>query len=236
MVYIQSNNEKTLPHHFDCACGLWGALDNAMEYRFVTYDEVASGKFDLLIRNHLFIGSVEFMREVFHRIGKDDVRVPRNNDSEFEVITLGEAKEIAKNGKKIFIKPFEIKLFTGFVLDQSIYSCLNGIPDDTKVMCYEPYPTNILSEWRYYISNGEAVDCHCYGGDFNSYPDFVPVAEAIYRNTDFPSAYTIDVAVFREGKTIIVEYNDMWAIGNYGIPNDMYVRLLKQRYFEIVKG
>ena len=30
--------------------------------------------------------------------------------------------------------------------------------------------------------------------------------------------------------------NDMWAIGNYGIPNDIYLRALKDRYFQIVAG
>lgn len=28
MVYIQSDFDRKLPHHFDAACGLYGALDN----------------------------------------------------------------------------------------------------------------------------------------------------------------------------------------------------------------
>jgi len=28
----------------------------------------------------------------------------------------------------------------------------------------------------------------------------------------------------------------MWAIGNYGIPNDLYVRILKERYFDIMRN
>jgi hypothetical protein len=28
----------------------------------------------------------------------------------------------------------------------------------------------------------------------------------------------------------------MWAIGNYGIPNDLYLRLLRDRYFEIIRS
>ena len=34
----------------------------------------------------------------------------------------------------------------------------------------------------------------------------------------------------------VVEFNDMWAIGNYGISNDLYVRMLKERYFDIIKN
>ena len=35
-------------------------------------------------------------------------------------------------------------------------------------------------------------------------------------------------------KLLGVESNDMWAIGNYGRPNDIYIRLLRDRYFEII--
>jgi hypothetical protein len=34
----------------------------------------------------------------------------------------------------------------------------------------------------------------------------------------------------------VVEFNDMWAIGNYGVPNDLYVKALRDRYFEIING
>ena len=143
MVYIQSNKEKTLPHHFDCACALYGAIDSAMDYKLVTFEEVESGKFDLLIKNNLFVGSVEFMREVFKRIGKNDVRLPMNSDRPHEVITLQEAHNRVGKGEKLFIKPVEIKLFTGLVLDGMQYSCLKGLPDDTKVMAYEPFKHKI---------------------------------------------------------------------------------------------
>lgn len=31
----------------------------------------------------------------------------------------------------------------------------------------------------------------------------------------------------------MVEFNDMWAIGNYGMANDLYFALLKDRWTEI---
>lgn len=96
MVYIQSNPERTLPHHFDVACAMFGAIENAKDYRLTSFEEIESGKFDSLIKQRLFCGSVEFMREVFKRIGLNDVRLPRNSNRTSEVITLGEAKERAK--------------------------------------------------------------------------------------------------------------------------------------------
>ena len=56
----------------------------------------------------------------------------------------------------------------------------------------------------------------------------------------FPSTFTIDMAIYKKHPKIrlktVVEFNDMWAIGNYGISNDLYVRMLKERYFDIIKN
>lgn len=243
MIYIQSNTERTLPHHFDCACALYGAEDSAMDYRLTSFEEVTSGKFDNTIKNNLFVGSVEFMREVFKRVDIHDVRVPKNSNRNHEVLTLKEAHEFVSGGTKLFIKPVEIKLFTGLILDGCKYSCLENLPDDTKVMAYAPFVNEIISESRVYVHNHKVVDVRNYSGNVFIYPDktFCNDIARLNRNT-FPKSYTMDVAVMEDTDVFgesyyyeIVEYNDMWAIGNYGIPNDIYIRMLKDRYFEIVK-
>lgn len=40
-----------------------------------------------------------------------------NSNRESELITLGEAHERVSKGETLFIKPTELKLFTGLVLD-----------------------------------------------------------------------------------------------------------------------
>lgn len=235
MIYIQSNSDKTRPHHFDVACAMFGAIETGQDYRLTTFEEVQSGKFNLLIKNKLFVGSVEFMKEVFSKVGKEDVRVPQNSNREHKVMTLGEAKQLVKTGKNIFIKPFDIKLFTGFVLDQMIYTSISGIPDETMVMAYDVFESPIKSEWRCYIHNKKVVDIRNYSGDLFTIPNESYLESVIKSNVDFPIAYTIDIGVLENGKNEVIEYNDMWAIGNYGMPNDTYLRLLKDRYFEIVR-
>lgn len=69
MIYIQSDTERKLPYHFDSACALYGAMDSALSYRLTSMEEVKSGKFDNLIKTNLFVGSTDFMREVFSRVG-----------------------------------------------------------------------------------------------------------------------------------------------------------------------
>lgn len=236
MIYIQSDNERKLPHHFDCACGLYGALNHGEDIRLTTFDEVQSGKFNNLIRSNLFIGSVEFMKEVFSKIGKDDVRVPENSNREYKAMSLGGAKDIAKSGKNIFIKPFDIKLFTGFVLDQMTNYSIKGVPDSTQVMVYDVFPSPIKSEWRCYIGRDRVVDIRNYSGDMFTTPDREYLESVINSNKNkFPIAYTIDIGILENGQNVVIEYNDMWAIGNYGIDNYEYFSLLKSRYFEIVR-
>lgn len=241
MVYIQSDIDRKLPHHFDCACGLYGALDHGLETRLTSFEEVQSGKFDNLIRDNVFIGSVEFMKEVFSRVGKADIRVPENSNRQHLNMTLGEAKMLAKS-KSIFIKPFDIKLFTGFVLDQMVYSSITDISDDTLVMVYDVFPSPIKSEWRCYIGRNRVVDIRNYSGDMFTTPSKEYLESVIESNKNFPISYTIDIGVLENGnyhskelENVVIEYNDMWAIGNYGIDNYDYFSLLKSRYFEIVK-
>jgi hypothetical protein len=231
MIYIQSNKIKTEPHHFDCACALFGAIENSMEYRLTSFEEVSSGKFDNLIKNNLFVGSVEFMREVFNRIGLSNVRVPKNSNRESKIMILKEALKL----KNVFIKPIEIKLFSGLILDGMISSCLTNIDENTEVLVYDVIE-NIVSEWRIYVSNNQIVDSRNYSGDFMLGPDYNYVKEVILNNKNFPCSYTIDIGILKNSENVVIEYNDMWAIGNYGVPNHIYLRLLKNRYFEIVRN
>jgi len=236
MIYIQSNIERTLPHHFDVASAMFGAIETGQNYRLTSFEEVQSGKFDLLIKNNLFVGSVEFMKEVFSRIGKENIRVPKNSNREHKVMTLGEAKEISKS-KSIFIKPFDIKLFTGFILDQMINNSISDISDDTLIMVYDVFSSPIKSEFRCYVHRNNVVDIRNYSGDLFCLPneEYLNSVIDLNKTFDFPISYTIDIGVLENDENVVIEYNDMWAIGNYGMPNDLYLRLLRDRYFEIVR-
>ena len=237
MIYIQSDSDRTRPHHFDCATAMYGAIETGQDYRLTTYAEIASGKFDTLLRTNMAAGSVEFMKLIFDRFGLGHVGVPFNSNRTHQTNTLGEIKELAKLGHKYFIKPFDIKLFTGFVIDQMQHTSIQDIPDDTPVMVYKPFKYPIESEWRCYIMNHRVEFIGNYSGDFLVSVNGPYLQNIINENrSGFPSAYTIDIGVLSNGENVVVEYNDMWAIGNYGVPNDIYLRMLKTRYFEIIRS
>jgi hypothetical protein len=233
MVYIQSDKERKLPSHFDAACALYGALEQNQDIRLTSFEEVESGKFDTLIRSHLFVGSVDFMTEVFKRAGKIIGSMQPYQSSVSKLLL--EAKSEIASGKKLFIKPVQNKLFTGMVFDLMTLSTLDKYPNDTRVLVSLPFESKIIAECRCYVRFNKIVDVRNYSGDFTVIPDIKWTENIVKNLIDFPSAYTIDVCLLENGQTEVVEFNDMWAIGNYGIDNSDYYKLLRERYFEIMR-
>lgn len=50
---------------------------------------------------------------------------------------------------------------------------------------------------------------------------------------DSPSAYSIDIGLTAENETIIVEVNDGYSLGSYGLDPLLYAKLLSARWAEL---
>ena len=234
MIYIQKRDNEGIPHHFDCACAMYGAIDLGLDYILVSFEEVKNGKFDSLIKNNLFVGSVEFMTEVFNRVGIEQPRLPINNLRPYEEMKLRDFKY----QYPVFIKPKSIKAFTGFVVDDYSKSMLNTLDKELDIIIQQVI--NLDSEWRFYVFRNKIVDIRHYSGrmDINligAVNNFNKLDDSTFKN--FPETFVMDIGFYNDSDSYtIIEFNDMWAIGNYGIPNDLYVRMLKDRYFDIIKN
>jgi hypothetical protein len=112
-------------------------------------------------------------------------------------------------------------------------SMLEKLPDETEVYVAEPFDNKIISEWRCYIRYSTIEDSKNYSGNFRITPNYNWIEKQIPRN--YPTCYTMDVGVLENGENVIIEYNDMWAIGNYGMDNINYYSMLRERYFEIIR-
>lgn len=187
----------------------------------------------MLIKNHLFVGSVEFMKEVFKRVGK--VVPSMKPAQEVKQLWISDAIDRVKSGQKLFIKPVETKLFSGMVFDNMCIGMLEKFPDETEVYVCEPFNNPIVSEWRLYVRNKEVVEARNYSGSFKKVPNWIYADFILTSGEKFPSCFTLDLALLKNGETVVVEYNDMWAIGNYGMDNSLYYKLLRERYYEIIR-
>ena len=227
-------DRKGCPHHFDAACAMFGAIDQDWSYGLVHYDDLSSD----VLTGCVPVGTVEFMRQAFAFSGTESPRLPRNSDRISQEMTLEESLKFRETtGWNIFIKPKQIKVFTGFVHEGYTYSALEGVPLDTRVLVYDVFSSPISSEWRAYVCAGELLDAKNYAGDFLQIPSKEFIDHVIAKNkSDFPDTYSIDVGILTSGENVVIEFNDFWALGNYGVPNWLYAKALAMRYASIVSA
>jgi len=133
----------------------------------------------------------------------------------------------------IFIKPVSGgKLFTGAIIKEfkDFRTCV-GAQEDTEVWCSEL--VNFISEYRCFIRHGEVLGVKYYKGDYFTIPSKEVLTAIINDYKDAPNAYTIDLGVTDKGETLLVEVNEGYSIGAYGLDSVKYARLLATRWAQL---
>ncbi len=145
----------------------------------------------------------------------------------------------------VFIKPKDdVKLFTGMVIETKkdydfVSSYYPEITPDLDVLCSGVL--NFVSEYRCFIHKGELQGIHWYQGDFKLMLNesmITEIEDMIGAYKSAPIAYTLDVGLYEINGmywVAVVEVNDMWAIGSYGMDAKKYTRMSIDR-FQQIKG
>lgn len=152
------------------------------------------------------------------------------------ITTLKEIRK-PKENSKFFIKPLEDhKLFDGHVIDKSLLSQREtyGFEGTVKVLASEY--VEFVSEYRNFVLNDELVGSKHYKGDFTKAIDYNVVWRAIARYKLAPAAYSIDFGLTANGKTLLVECNDAFSLGSYGLDSILYAKMIKARWEELING
>lgn len=134
----------------------------------------------------------------------------------------------------VFVKPqHEAKKFTG-VLVRSVRD-LMGCGDqyeDTPVWCAEPMP--FVAEWRCFVRYGCILDARPYKGDWRAHFDPAVVEQALAAYApEAPAAFALDVGRTAAGATLVVEVNDGYSLGAYGLMPLAYAKLLSARWAQM---
>ena len=140
-------------------------------------------------------------------------------------------------GHKLFVKPITNKLFTGFV-------CLTEKEFDSKCTCgnnvdvYVSSYVDFGAEFRAYIYKGKVVDCYRYwGDDWKVTTPHMNIEEMVSKLKINAIFYSLDVGIdTSRQRTLLMEVNDGYALGNYGINFLDYAKYSSERWLEIVKG
>ena len=134
----------------------------------------------------------------------------------------------------VFVKPMhEAKKFTGVLVRRP--ADLVGCGDqhhNTPVWCAEP--VQFRAEWRCFVRYGRLLDARPYKGDWRAHFDaaVVEAALAAYLPTA-PAAFALDVGVTAAGATLVVEVNDGYSLGSYGLMPLTYARFLAARWAQL---
>lgn len=148
--------------------------------------------------------------------------------------TMRDLRSRVEGGDVIFAKPRpdRLKAFNG----QLFSSFKDLIPtahveDDEPVDCAEPI--NLLSEHRCFVLRGDPIGLRHYKGDPLVLPDPDAIRRSVASYPDAPMGCAIDYGVTEDGETVVVEVNDGYAVGAYGLAPAHYANLIAARWDEI---
>lgn len=153
--------------------------------------------------------------------------------------TLGEIRN-DEDLWPVFIKPLsDHKRFTGLVIRHfADLLKLVGLPDELPVLASEPIRFD--GEYRCFVLDQELLDIRRYAGTIHYYPDVHLVNKMILDFAEeAPRAYSVDVGQVLDAKgnvinhTTLVEVNDAFSLGTYGLPAFKQVKMITARWKEM---
>lgn len=135
----------------------------------------------------------------------------------------------------VFVKPImDVKRFRGTLLDKSEDLIkLGGGLEDIDVWCSEK--VKFLSEWRIWVLEGEIVGLSPYRGQWDLFPDADVLKKAVKAYKSAPKAYALDFGITDEGKTLLVEVSDAYALSSFGLDSVLYTKILITRWKELTE-
>lgn len=140
---------------------------------------------------------------------------------------------ITEKDYPVFIKPQVGKYFNGKLVTK--FSDMIGfryeVKDGCDIWCSEP--VNFLVEYRVFIRYGQILGSRKYKGDSFLNIDKSVVEKAIEKFKDIPAGCSMDFGLTDDGRTLLVEVNDGYALGNYGLYNTLYAKMIAARWAEM---
>ena len=154
---------------------------------------------------------------------------------------------IASNEEKwsagFFVKPIRDKAFTGKIISSiaDLVGCGNST-ENYEVLVSEPL--DILAEWRGFITYDKLVDLRPYGmlldrtrkSYLYHYDGLIiqKMMEIFCEWEDRPAACSMDICYTKDGRTLLVEFNDAYSLGAYGLPSITYAKLISARWAQLL--
>lgn len=197
-------------------------------------------------KEHMVVGFVQDTNRYLTKLGGQPLKALNIPDElisfagrNINVMTMGEFKQ--DRTLPIFVKPGGLSkeysdIFTAGVItkESSRQNFFNGVPDAYPVLVSEV--VDFVSEYRCYVIDGQLKGIKHYLGDIRVFPNVKVIDAAISEYKTQPAGYAIDFGITSDGRTLLVEVNDGFSLGNYGLSDMDYSTLLVKRWYQIMRS
>ena len=231
-VYVQSH-ENGIPHNYNFMNAYQGFYE--MGFEVVPFHD--NDKFQESNKEDVVVGYVGTVRA---RLADFGIITPEMDYPDELQKYLGrkiwqtKMNEVNNNQDcwPVFVKPLEDKQFTGVVVrsPKDLIGCgIQGVNQD--VYCSEI--VKFEAEWRCFVRYGHILSVRPYKGDWRKHYDYKEIENAVKEFTSAPAGYAIDFGLTDDGRTLLIEVNDGYALGCYGLFYIDYAKLLSARWAEL---
>jgi hypothetical protein len=251
-VYLKTKYDNgmkmEIPHSYNMANAMYGFREmgaDIVPYHLIDdiYDEVQ--------REDIVLDYIDQCNQIFNKFGVTP-HIPDYPDifksflgrkvwrDTINSISRDESKWTAG----YFVKPIRSKAFTGKIISSiaDLVGCGNR-SEDYEVLVSEPL--KICAEWRCFITYDELIDVRPYGIllDKNRksyryhYDEKVLEAmmEVFKQWGERPAACSMDICVTEDGRTLLIELNDAYSLGCYGLYSVYYAKLISARWSQLLE-
>lgn len=237
-----------VPHSLNFATAMYGFWEMGAEiipYHFLNeiYDDIA--------RDDIVLDYIDQCREVFRKFGvepslpdyPDVLQSFLGRKIRYDTIDHFSSDESLWT-KGYFVKPVKEKVFTGTIVHsiRDLIGCGSSY-ENYEVMISEPI--DIAAEWRGFIRYDRPLDLRPYSLLSDNHErtslayhyDFAEVnrmMDAFRTWKDRPAACSMDICCTKDGRTLLVECNDAYALGCYGLNDILYAQFISARWSQLL--
>lgn len=236
-----------IPHNYNIANAMYGFRELGAEIiPYHTIDEI----YQEVTKDDIVVDYIEQCNEIFGKFGISP-SIP-DYPSSFEKF-LGRkiwkdtidsiSSDESKWSAGYFVKPVKSKVFTGKVISSlsDLVGC-GKCGENYEVLVSEPL--DIKAEWRCFIMYDKIIDVRPYGllldQNRESYlyhydPKVLKeMMEEFCKWEGRPAACSMDICVTSDRRTLLVEFNDAYSLGSYGLPSIFYAKLISARWSQLL--
>ena len=243
--YDNSMNME-IPHSPNFAQAMYGFRELGAE--IVPYHEIKD-IYDRVCEEDIVLDYIDQCNSIFHKFGIEP-KIPDYpaslQDFMGRKVWKDTINSISNDETKwsagYFVKSVRSKAFTGKIIKSigDLVGC-GSCYEDYEVIVSEPI--DILAEWRCFILYDELIDVRPYGSIAqNNYDGYLyhydssvlkGMMKAFVNWRERPQACSMDICYTRDKRTLLVEMNDAYSLGCYGLPSILYARLISARWSQL---